>query len=56
MQVLEQNRLIVHYISGGSGPSYMATCEIGLNRLGTHALQTNTVRQHLGLADAPPTA
>src|SRR5262249_30103924 len=24
--------------------------------LGMHALQTNTVRQHLGLGDAPPTA
>jgi hypothetical protein len=56
MQVLEQTRLIVRYVSGGSGPSYMATCEIGLTRSGTHALQTNTVRQHLGLADAPPTA
>jgi hypothetical protein len=29
---------------------------VGLTRLGRHALQTNTVRQHLGLSDAPPTA
>ena len=29
---------------------------VGLTRLGEHALQTNTVRQHLGLGDAAPTA
>ena len=29
---------------------------VGLSRLGWHALQTNTVREHLGLSDAPPTA
>ena len=29
---------------------------VGLTRLGRHALQTNTVRRHLGLTDAPPTA
>ena len=29
---------------------------LGLTRLGMHALATNTVRQHLGLSDAPPTA
>ena len=28
---------------------------VGLTRLGMHALQTNTVRQHLGLGEAPPT-
>jgi hypothetical protein len=28
---------------------------IGLTRLGKHVLQTNTVRQHIGLGDAPPT-
>jgi hypothetical protein len=27
---------------------------VGLTRLGRHALQTNTVRQHLGLGDTPP--
>src|ERR1700744_2556015 len=27
---------------------------LGLTRLGQHSLQTNTVRQHLGLADTPP--
>jgi hypothetical protein len=29
---------------------------VGLTRRGMHALQTNTVRQHLGLGDTPPTA
>jgi hypothetical protein len=29
---------------------------VGLTRLGTYALETKTVRQHLGLGDAPPTA
>jgi hypothetical protein len=28
---------------------------IGLTRLGSHALQTDTVRQHLGLGDTSPT-
>jgi hypothetical protein len=28
--------------------------EVGLTRLGRHALATNTVRQHLGLGEAPP--
>lgn len=27
------------------------TCFVGLTRLGVHALQTNTVRRHLGLSD-----
>ncbi len=35
---------------------YEVSTQIGLTRLGIHALQTNTVRQHLGLGDAPPTA
>jgi hypothetical protein len=52
IQVLEQTRLIVHYISRGGD----TTCDVGLTRLGWDALQTNTVRQHLGLSDTPPTA
>jgi hypothetical protein len=52
IQVLEQTRLIVQYVSR----SRDTTCDVGLTRLGQHALQTNTVRQHLGLSDAPPTA
>jgi hypothetical protein len=32
----------------------VTTVDLGLTRLGRHALQTNTVRQHLGLSDAPP--
>ena len=31
-----------------------ASGNVGLTRLGMHALRTNTVRQHLGLGDAPP--
>src|ERR1700730_5775455 len=33
-----------------------ASGNVELTRLGMHALATNTVRQHLGLSDAPPTA
>jgi hypothetical protein len=49
IQVLEHACLLVR--SAGSDHTY-----IGLTRLGRHALQSNTVRQHLGLSDAPPTA
>jgi hypothetical protein len=49
IQVLEHASLLMRDISGGGS-------NIGLTRLGSHALQTNTVRQHLGLSDAPPTA
>ena len=37
-------------------PTSTSGSYIGLTRLGMHALQTNTVRQHLGLSDATPTA
>jgi hypothetical protein len=49
VQVLEHAGLLLRALSGES--SY-----VGLTRLGKHALQANTVRQHLGLSDAPPTA
>jgi hypothetical protein len=52
IQLLEQTRLIVQYVSR----SRDTTCDVGLTRLGQHTLQTNAVRQHLGLSDAPPTA
>jgi hypothetical protein len=45
IQVLEHANLLMHW------GDY-----VGLTRLGWHALQTNTVRQHLGLDAAPPTA
>ena len=48
MQVLEHARLLMRS-PGERG-------HIGLTRLGMQALQTNTVRQHLGLTDPPPTA
>jgi hypothetical protein len=46
IQVLEHSRLLMR------SPGDQA--HVGLTRLGMHALQTNTVRQHLGLSDAPP--
>jgi hypothetical protein len=42
IQVLEHARLLVRIFLGDQ-------CHVGLTRLGMHALQTNTVRQHLGL-------
>jgi hypothetical protein len=50
MQVLEQARLLMRYVSGDG--HYVS--KIGLTRRGLEALQTNTVRQHLGLSDTPP--
>jgi hypothetical protein len=47
LQVLEGTRLLLRgHISD--------TSLLGLTRLGMHALQTNTVRQHLGLSETPP--
>ena len=48
IQVLERAGLLME-----TGGDYLS---VGLTRLGRHALQTNTVRQHLGLGGAPPTA
>jgi hypothetical protein len=50
IQVLEQTRLIVRSISGRD----ITRCYLGLTRLGILALQTDTVRQHLGLGADPP--
>jgi hypothetical protein len=52
IQVLEHARLLIREVSG----SDYTECYLGLTRLGMHALATNTVRQHLGLSDATPTA
>lgn len=49
IQVLEHARLLMQI------PGREYAVEIGLTRLGMHVLQTNTVREHLGLADTPPT-
>jgi hypothetical protein len=51
IQVLDRAGLLMRIIPTSSSGSY-----IGLTRLGWHALQTNTVRRHLGLGDTPPTA
>jgi hypothetical protein len=62
MQVLERAGLLMRALQTIS-PSITARYSegysyfyVGLTRVGWHALQTNTVRQHLGLSDAPPTA
>jgi hypothetical protein len=52
IQRLEHACLLMRLIDDGD----LTLCYLGLTRLGAHALQTNTVRQHLGLSDAPPTA
>jgi hypothetical protein len=49
IQALEHAGLLMRTFASESS-------EIGLTRRGIDALQTNTVRQHLGLSDAPPTA
>jgi hypothetical protein len=52
LQVLERAGLLMGAVLGANK---FVRREIGLTRLGRHALATNTVRQHLGLSDAPPT-
>jgi hypothetical protein len=47
MQVLERAGLFMK--------TWGEYTDVGLTRLGRYALETNTVRQHLGLGDAPPT-
>jgi hypothetical protein len=47
IQVLEHAGLVMRINPTGESGSY-----IGLTRRGMYALQTNTVRQHLGLGDA----
>jgi hypothetical protein len=46
MQVLERAGLLMK--------TWGEYTDVGLTRLGWHAVQTNTVRQHLGLGDTPP--
>jgi hypothetical protein len=50
IQALEHAGLLMRVVSGHD----LVSVNIGLTRLGWHALQTNTVRQHLGFGDAPP--
>jgi hypothetical protein len=52
IQVLEHALLLIRHLEVGDSCSL----KIGLTRLGVHAVHTNTVRQHLGLSDEPPTA
>jgi len=52
MRVLEHANLVMRDVSGGD----VTWVSVGLTRLGRDAIATNTVRQHLGLGDTPPTA
>jgi hypothetical protein len=52
IQLLEHAALVMRTAGGVDA----AETIVGLTRLGMQALQTNTVRQHLGLGDAPSTA
>ena len=49
IQALEHAGLLMRAVTGDYADS-----QFGLTRLGKHALATNTVRQQLGLSDAPP--
>ena|ERR1700758_3327428 len=49
MQVLEHAGLLMRSVAFDTDRG-----NVGLTRLGMHALATNTVRQHLGLGDATP--
>jgi hypothetical protein len=53
IQVLEHAGLLMRTVAGIGNHVRM---QVGLTRLGMHVLQTNTVRQHLGLGPATPTA
>jgi hypothetical protein len=50
MQLLERAGLLMKALSINTSPSFY----VGLTRLGWQALQTDTVRQHLGLSEAAP--
>jgi hypothetical protein len=54
IQVLERAGLVMRDVVATAGPS--AYFDIGLTRLGMHALQTGSVRQQLGLGETPPAA
>jgi hypothetical protein len=58
IQVLERAGLLMRALYTrhrvGSGDIFSSGFDVGLTRLGWHALQTNTVRQHLGLGGVPP--
>jgi hypothetical protein len=53
IQVLEHAGLLIRFLESNAN-SRLSWFNIGLTRLGMYALQTNTVRQHLGLGDTPP--
>jgi hypothetical protein len=55
IQVLEHAGLLMRSIRVAVQSPQSGGSLVGLTRLGMHALQTNTVRQHLGLGDAAPT-
>jgi hypothetical protein len=47
IQVLEQHRLLMRFVAGDSAT--VSVPVLGLTRRGMHALEANTVRQHIGL-------
>mgnify|MGYP000919532224 CR=1 FL=1 len=47
MQLLERSGLLLRVLV----PSSHSSFDVGLTRLGWHAVQTGTIRQHLGLED-----
>jgi hypothetical protein len=49
IQALEHAGLLMRAVSGDYADS-----DVGLTRLGKHALATATVREHLGLSEMPP--
>jgi hypothetical protein len=54
MQVLEHAGLLMRSSRLRRSEQSSGGFWVGLTRLGMHAIATNTVRQHLGLGDAPP--
>ena len=52
IRALERAGLIMRDVSGGD----VTHVDVGMTRLGRDAIATNSVRRHLGLRDAPPTA
>jgi hypothetical protein len=52
IRALERAGLIMREVNGGD----VTWVDVGMTRLGRDALATNSVRRHLGLRDAPPTA
>jgi hypothetical protein len=53
IRALERAGLIMRDVPAGND---VTRVDVGMTRLGRDAIATNSVRRHLGLRDAPPTA